>query len=133
MPHSENQPDRNTTLAVIAESLYLINLMLLPGLAFVLLLVIYLRSKNTADPLSRNHLQQTVVTSIWAGALLILVNALIIVLGGYDGPYTWMVVIIYFTTAHSCFILAGVFGLIKALAGQCWSYPLIGPAVPDDC
>lgn len=133
MPHSENQLNSNTRLAVIAESLYLVNLMLLPGLAFMALLVIHLTNKDTTDPLSRNHLQQTVVSSIWAGLLLIVVNALIILFGGYDAPYIWMVVIIYFTTVHSCFILAGVFGLIKALAGQCWSYPLIGPALPDGC
>lgn len=50
----------------------------------------------------------------------------LLLLGGYDGPYVWMFVIVYFTVVHSTFILLGVLGLIKAFAGQYWSYPLIG-------
>jgi uncharacterized Tic20 family protein len=37
-----------------------------------------------------------------------------------------MVVILYFTFIHSSLILMGVVGLVKALNGQHFSYPLIG-------
>jgi hypothetical protein len=33
----------------------------------------------------------------------------------------------YFTCIHSTLVLLGAFGLAKALAGQAWRYPLIGP------
>lgn len=119
--------------AVAAESLYLINLLLAPGLGFLALLVLYLRRRRGAPPLAAAHLAQTLAASLWAGILLVLVNALILVLGGYRGMHTWVVLILYFTIAHSTLVLFGVVGLAKAMAGQCWRYPLLGPPLPGDC
>ncbi len=134
MPSSTNKPGERpgTSLAIIAESLYLANLLLIPGIAFIALLVMYRRHRD-APPLAVSHIQQTISASLWAGALLIVANAAIILLGGYDGPYTWAVAITYFTMAHSTLILFGMIGLVRALAGQCWRYPLIGRPLPENC
>jgi hypothetical protein len=113
-------------LAIAAESLYLINLLLLPGLAFLLLLGLYGRYRRTAPPLGRQHLQQTLSASLWAGGLLVIVNLLIITLGGYDAASTWVIVILYFTTVHATLVLLGVLGLARSLAGQTFHYPLVG-------
>ena len=120
-----------TRLAVIAEVLYLANLLLLPGLAFAALLLLYRRHIRTASALARCHLRQTLSGSLWAGLLLILVNGLILALGGYRAPETWVILILYFTTCHASLVLLGVMGLSKAMAGQCYRYPLIGPAYAD--
>lgn len=134
MPVSEHyQPEQATATAVLAQSLYLINLLLLPGIAFVLLLLLYFRKRDNADPFTRNHLQQTVFATLWAGLIIFAMLALILLLGGIDGPYVWMIAIMYFTLAHSTFIIFGMIGLIKALAGQCWRFPLIGKPLPDGC
>ena len=117
-------------LAVAAESLYLINLLLLPGLGFLLLLGLYFRCRSSASPLALVHLRQTVSASLWAGALLIVANLLIIALGGYDSGWTWVVVILYFTTAHTTLVVFGIFGLARALAGQPYRYPLVGNLLP---
>ncbi len=127
MPVSEPDtaaPGQN--LAVAAEVLYLANLLLLPGLAFVALLVLYYRNIRTAAGLPACHLRQTLSASLWAGALLVVANLSIVLLGGYHSAHTWMVVIIYFTTCHSTLVLLGVLGLAKAMAGQCYRYPLVG-------
>jgi hypothetical protein len=116
-------------LAVAAEALYLVNLLLLPGLAFVVLLVLYLRNIRVAPPLAVCHLRQTLSASLWAGALLLAANIIILLLGGYRSPYTWMVVIIYFTTCHATLVLLGVMGLARAMAGQCFRFPLVGRPV----
>ena len=113
-------------LAVTAEALYIVNLLLLPGLAFIALLFVYLRYIRTAPALAVCHLRQTLSASIWAGVLLLLANIIIVLLGGYQSPHTWMVVIIYFTTCHATLVLLGVMGLARALAGQCFRYPLVG-------
>lgn len=133
MPVSNYEADEKVTIAVTAESLYLVNLLLLPGLGFLLLLLLYWKKHTSVSGLNLNHLQQTVSASIWGGILIIIVNALIIFLGGYDGGYTWMIAVIYFTLVHSTFILLGMIGLVKALAGQCWSYPLVGRPIPENC
>lgn len=113
-------------LAIGAEVLYLVNLLLVPGIAFLILLVIYLRSSKTAPLLARCHLRQTLTASIWAGVLLVLVNGLILALGGYHAPATWVVLILYFVTCHASLVLLGVLGLAKAMAGQLYRYPIIG-------
>ena len=114
------------SLARTAETLFLINLLLAPGLAFLALMVIYVKNKRSADPLALNHLSQTAGVSVVGGALLVCISLLIVFLGGFDSGYTWMIVILYFTTIHSTLILLGVLGLVKALAGEHFSFPLIG-------
>lgn len=105
--------------------LYLANLLLLPGLAFVALLWLARKHQN-APLLARCHLKQTIAGSIWAGVLLVLANAAIIFFGGYHQPSTWVIAIIYFTMFHSSFVLLGVLGLAKAMAGKGYVYPLVG-------
>ena len=113
-------------LAVAAETLFLVNLMLAPGLAFFLLLLVYLKTRGRAEPLAANHLSQTVGVSLAGGVLILAIIALVLLLGGLESGYTWMVVILYFTFIHSTLILMGVMGLVKALNGQHFRYPLIG-------
>jgi uncharacterized Tic20 family protein len=116
-------------LAVAAEVLYLLNLLLLPGIAFLALVAVYFSHINRAPALAVCHLRQTLSASLWAGGLLLVANVSILLLGGYHSPNTWMVVIIYFTTCHATLVLLGVMGLAKAMAGQCYRYPLIGRPV----
>lgn len=114
------------SLAVTAEVLYLANLLLLPGLAFLILLAEWRKHRHTAPALARCHLRQTLAASLWAGVLLVIANAAIILLGGYRQPSTWVVTILYFTMFHATFVLLGVLGLAKAMAGKSYIYPLIG-------
>ena len=57
---SDYKPNQSVTNAVAAESLYLVNLLLVPGLAFVLLLLLYFLKRNQVSAFTLNHLQQTV-------------------------------------------------------------------------
>ena len=127
MPASDPEPPvAGQSLAVLAEVLYLANLLLLPGIAFLALLVLYYRNISHAPALPACHLRQTVSAGLWAGALLVVANLGIVLLGGYRSPHTWVVVIIYFTTIHSTLVLLGVLGLARAMAGQPYRFPLIG-------
>ena len=136
MPHSEHEYEQEQEqsepvvpgqgLAVTAEVLYITNLLLLPGLAFIALLGVYFTTIKAAPELAACHLRQTLSASLWAGALLLVANIIIVLLGGYRSPHTWMVVIIYFTTCHATLVLLGVLGLARAMAGQCFRYPLVG-------
>ena len=58
--------------------------------------------------------------------MLVLVNGLIIFLGGYNSPSTWIVVILYFTTVHAALVLLGTFGLARAMAGKHFHFPFVG-------
>lgn len=122
---SREHPERG--LAILAESLFLLNLLLLPGLAFLVLAWLYVKRRNTAQALAKNHLRQTFTTSLWAGALLVIASLLIIVLGGFQNPATWAIVLVYFIVCHASLVLLGMLGLSKAMAGQMWRFPIVGP------
>lgn len=121
-----NTPDTHVSVAVQAEVLYLINLLLAPGLGFIGLLWLARQHANDPSELSRCHLRQTIVASLWAGGLLMAVTLLIVLLGGFDNPATWVVLILYFVCCHAVLILFGVLGLARAMADQLYIYPLIG-------
>lgn len=118
-------------LAVLAEALYLINLLLLPGLAFTLLFGLWLKYKDSAPPLARQHLKQTTYVSLIGGFLIFTLSGMILILGGLAWEWTWVILILYFTCIHSTLVLLGMYALIKAMNGQTWRFPLIGPAIND--
>ena len=128
MPVSEDSEQEipGQSLAVWAEVLYLSNLLVAPGLAFLMLLWLYFKRSADMPALALCHLRQTISASVWAGILLVIANIAIILFGGYAAPKTWVIVIIYFTTCHSTLVLLGVLGLAKAMAGQKYIYPLVG-------
>ena len=119
-----NPSDTGQSLAVTAEALYLTNLLLLPGIAFIMLWILYNKHSHSDLLLARCHIKQTFSTSLWAGFLIVIVNAVILLFGGYTQVWTWMVLIIYFTAIHSTLVLLGVLGLARALAGKHFHYPL---------
>ncbi len=132
MPHSEDdfgfsEEKAGQNLAVLAESLFLINLLLLPGLAFAGLFALWLKNRDSAPPLARQHLRQTTFVSLVGGFLIVTLSGLILALGGLDWAWTWVVLVLYFTCIHSTLVLFGMYGLIKAMSGQIWRFPLIGP------
>ena len=119
-------PAAGQNLAIAAEVLYLSNLLLVPGLAFLILLILYIRKIHGAPPLAACHLRQTLSASLWAGIILVIMNLLIIALGGYTSSWTWMIVIIYFTVCHSALVLLGTIGLARAMAGKNYRFPIVG-------
>jgi hypothetical protein len=121
------QAPAGQSLAVMAEALFLINLMLAPGLAFLVLAWLWLKRRKDAPPLARCHLDQTFFVSLWGGMLIVVATAALFLIFGWDWEWTWVAAIIYFTCVHSTLILLGMLGLAKALAGKPYVYPVIGP------
>ncbi len=116
-------------LAIVAEGLFLANLMIAPGVAFVLLVLLWAFFRNRADALALNHLEQTVVASLWGGAALVGVSVAIFALGGLDNPWSWVVGVLYFVCFHAALILGGVIGLNRAFLAKPWRFPVIGPRI----
>jgi len=121
-----NAPHDPRTHAVQAEVLYLVNLLLAPGLAFLLLLWLAYRHRASANPLTRCHLRQTVTASIGAGLLLTVVPAIIVLAAGLDHPMTWVLLVLYVLCCHAALVLLGVLGLSRAIASKTFVYPLLG-------
>lgn len=126
-PPSAHADTRGRSFAVAAESLYLANLLLAPGLAFLGLIYLWRRPDVQASSLAVSHLRQTLVASLWAGALLVGLSTSILLVGGFESMWSWLAVILYFTFFHSTLVLCGMVGLARAMAGQTFRFPLIGP------
>jgi hypothetical protein len=119
--------DTDRQRAVVVETLYLANLLLAPGLAFAALLWLWRTTSAAEAPLARAHLRQALAGSLWAGVLLFGLSVAILLIGGFDSMWSWLWVILYFTFFHSTLVLFGMFGLARAMAGQPFRFPLIGP------
>ena len=116
-------------LAVLAEALFLLNLLALPGIAFLILAGLWLHHRRQAPALARQHLRQATYVSFW-GALLISGFAVAVAASvGLGSGAAWVALILYFTCIHSSLVLLGMFALVKAMGGQVWRYPLIGPRI----
>jgi hypothetical protein len=120
-------PVPGQSLAIAAETLYLANLMLAPGLAFLVLAWLWLKRRHGAPPLARCHLDQTFFVSLWGGVLIVVANAALFLVFGWDWEWTCVIVVLYFTAVHSTLILLGMVVLAKAMAGKPYVYPWIGP------
>ena len=111
--------------AVTAETLFLLNLLVLPGIAFVLLCLLWVRVRP-AQPLADCHLRQTLSGSLWAGGLLVLFSSIVLFFFDYQNPATWVFIILYFITVHAYLVLCGAIGLAYAIAGKSFRYPIVG-------
>ncbi|OJZ16996.1 MAG: hypothetical protein BGP21_08645 [Thiobacillus sp. 65-29] len=121
-----NPVPRRISPAVLAEVLYLVNLLLAPGLAFLALLVLFRRHRASADALTRIHVRQSFAASVVAGMLLVVVPGLIALTGDLSRPGIWTLLLLYFVSCHAGLVMLGVLALARALAGKPCAYPLPG-------
>ena len=112
----EQQLKRASDAALVS----LLNLTILPVISFIALLLIY--RKTQADTIDRYHAILGLKINITAATVLFLVSALMILLGGFNSPWTWVYVITYFTIVHTVFIIFALWALVRAWSGdKLWS------------
>ena len=79
--------------------------------------------------LARQHLRQATFVSFWGGLLISGFVVAVAASVGLGSGAAWVALILYFTCIHSSLVLLGMFALVKAMGGQVWRYPLIGPRI----
>lgn len=94
----------------------LLNLTVFPGISFIVLLFLY--KKTLVDTFSRYYVVLSIKTNIIAAIALFVVSGLMILLGGFYSPWTWVYVLSYFMFVHSMFILFATWALTRCWAGQ---------------
>ena len=117
----------DTRTATLAEGFYLANMTLLPGLGFLALLLLWLRHRNSDNAFARLHLAQTLRASLLGGVIAGSIALTATLTGSWMHPSSWYAVEAYFIIVHSPLTVFGMIGLAKAMAGQPWRYPVIGP------
>ncbi len=113
---SEITDTRQLQLAANAALASLLNLTVLPVISFIALLLIY--KKTTPDAIDHYHALLGIKINLIAAAALFVVSALMILLGGFDSPWTWVYVISYFTIVHTIFIVFALWALVRSWSGD---------------
>jgi len=119
--------------AIICQSLYLANLLLLPGLCFIVLLYFYLTYRSFSHKkhlqnshsniaakvrgMGRIHLIRSIQLSLLAGFVLGVVPLSVIFFSNQQDA-SIMVAVFYFVTLHATFVLIGMFNLSRAMANK---------------
>lgn len=140
MQNSENETSENNKVegqdtAVLIESLYVANLLIVPGLGFLGLLYIFMTKYQTLPTLAKSHLEQTLSACVWIAVMFVTATTTIIAMkySGVEDVTLWMIVVILFTLLHASMVFLGILGLSKALAGKCYRYLIVGRPLPHDC
>lgn len=112
-PTTEELQIQQASNAALAS---LINLTILPGIGFIALIFIYL--KTQPGTIGRYHAVLGFKINIIAAITLFAVSALMILFGGFNSPWTWVYVISYFTLVHTLFIVLAIWALVRAWSGD---------------
>jgi hypothetical protein len=120
---NEHQAGMNT--AILAEILFLANLLLIPLIPFLILFYLYRKYSQGSESLAFNHIRQTFFASIMAGIFIICVAGIFYFATNISAAITWTIILTYMTCVHSLFVMYGIYGLSKAMAGQWVKFPLI--------
>lgn len=115
-----------TNIAILAETLFLANLLLIPLIPFLVLFSLYRKYSKKPGSLAFNHIRQTFIASLWAGVFIVCVVGVFYFLSNVSAAVTWTIIITYLTCVHSLFVMLGIYGLAKAMASQTVKFPLIG-------
>jgi len=118
--------EEESRLAGLAQTLFLLNISFLPVVSFIILITLYLKKQPFENLTVRLHFRQAILANILAGILLLAISGIILFINDFNSPYTWAILITYFTCVHSALILYGVYALMKTFSQQAYVYPLIG-------
>lgn len=100
--------------AIIYQSLYLSNLLLVPIISFILL-VYYLYQDKSLSNFSRIHLIRSIQISGVAGIFLG-IGPIFYIFYSDQFSASVIVTLFYFVTLHAGFVLIGIFNLARAMA-----------------
>ena len=107
--------------AIIYQSLYLSNLLLIPVGSFFLLVYYFFQNQSTErknkkiSNFNRIHLIRSIQISALAG-LMLGVAPIFYIFFSNQFDVSVMITVFYFVTLHACFVLVGMLNLARAMA-----------------
>lgn len=107
--------------AIIYQSLYLSNLLLVPLVSFLLLIYYFYQTKpsklkfKAISNFNRVHLIRSIQVSALAG-LMLGVAPIFYIFYSDQLDVSIMITAFYFVTLHACFVLVGMLNLARAMA-----------------
>jgi uncharacterized membrane protein len=129
----ENELPQGCELAMASEAFYLTNMILAPGLGFIMLVFLYMHCQTRhASAFALNHLRQTMAATFITGVIAVGFMAAIYFTGGIGSPWFWHLLTGYFVLFHAPLSWFGIVGFSKALSGEEYRYPFVGVKLLKD-
>ena len=120
-------------LAIASEAFYITNMILAPGLGFIMLLFLRLHCKTRNAPaIAMNHLRQTMIATFVTGVIALLFTLAIYYTGGFASPWYWHLLGGYFIVFHVPLSWFGIVGFGRAISGENYRYPVVGMRLLQD-
>jgi len=114
LSHVRRSSSNDGLEAIVYQSLYLMNLLLIPGLSFMVLVWLFVKRKHHKG-WQRIHLYRSIQSSVLVGFFLIVIP--LVTLGNTNTfEVSFMVMIVYFVTIHAAFLLLGMLNVSRAMA-----------------
>ncbi len=117
-------------IPVILQSLYLLNLLALPGIAMVPMIYLCRRHWHSPDRVTVCHIRQVLAATIWF-LLVVAGGGLLFWLLGEPSAHLWTMLLMYLIIFHTTFVMIGMVGLAKALTRKSYRIYLIGVPCPS--
>lgn len=105
-------------IAMRAQLLYLLNFLLLPGIAFVLLLALWHRTGPVGEALHRQHLASAIKWAVIGGALLVMVPLTYFLFAAGKSAVAIALLVTGWVSIHGLLVLIGAHGLMRAASGR---------------
>lgn len=119
-----NAPIQGKAAAISGEGLFLLNL-LFPLVPLLPLIVLHLKHRGTTNDYLRAHLVQPLIAACFSSILFIIGNLYILSVGSYRSIQALITFEIYYVAVATPLLIPGLLGLIKAMSGEIYRYPLI--------
>lgn len=102
-----------------AQGWYLANLLVLPGLAFIALALMFIKQQRLPESQQNDADSAHIFVAFWmsllAGFFIVVGGTTAYLFLGTSNTF-WLFLILYFTIFHSSFVLLGMFNLSRAMS-----------------
>ena len=109
--------DKDRKLAILAQILYLANLLAIPVIGLLLLFILLFVLRPYLDTFSRYHFKLALLTGSIA-LLLLGIPALSFWQLGYNSAEAWTTLLMYLIITHTTMVTFGIFALARAMTGK---------------
>lgn len=116
--HNTSNQEENVQLAAWGYVGYLLNISILPVVGFLIQIILWRKARTRFQEYAATHIHQSIIGSIIAGILLAVITLLILMIGGLQSPWTWVILILYVTLCHSSLILLGILAYARVSVGK---------------
>lgn len=115
-------------IGIWASALYLLNLLLLPGFAFLGLWWLRSHVMTLNSDFAEQYVTQNFRAAIVSGCVILGIPGIILMIS--NSIIAWTTALLWLLTSHATMVLLGALSLSRAMNGRPWVYPVFGSFVP---